>query len=128
MSDETRTPPAVMSRATALLVTLVGVFAFSALIVLIPYAPDLRQGDNGGAHALSRSAVGFAGLTEALRLAGEPALVNRAPLRGGRTDGLLTLTPGVPADRSQVEPLAKEFQGPTLVILPKWQTMPDPAH
>ncbi|MBV8684570.1 MAG: hypothetical protein JO111_16975 [Caulobacteraceae bacterium] len=118
----------VMSRATALAVVLVGVFAFAAFAVLIPYEPDLRQGDNGGAHALSRSAVGFAGLAKGLRLAGDVVTINRAPLRGNHPSGLLIITPGVSADRNEVLPLANEFGGPTLVILPKWLTAPDPRH
>jgi hypothetical protein len=118
----------VMSRATALWVVLVGVFAFAALAVLAPYAPDLRRGDDGGAHALSRSAVGFAGLAEGLRLAGDAVVVNRAPLRGSHASGLLVITPGISADRNQILPLANQFGGPTLVILPKWFTGPDPHH
>ena len=50
-------PPATasgpVSALTGVLVAVVGVFAFSALLVLLAYAPDLRGGDNGGAQALS---------------------------------------------------------------------------
>jgi hypothetical protein len=118
----------VMSRATALVVVLVGVFAFAGMSVLLPYEHDLRSGDDGGAHALSRSAVGFAGLAKGLRLAGDPVTINRAPLRGHHANGLLVITPGLSAGRDQVLPLAREFDGPTLVILPKWFTMADPRH
>ncbi|HEY1926273.1 MAG TPA: hypothetical protein VGG92_02315 [Caulobacteraceae bacterium] len=118
----------VMSRTTALIVVLVGVFAFAGMAVLLPYEPDLRSGDDGGAHALSRSAVGYAGLVKGLRLAGDPAIVNRAPLGRRHANGLLIITPGVSADRNQVLPLANEFAGPTLVILPKWSTTADPRH
>jgi hypothetical protein len=118
----------MMSRTTALIVVLVGVFAFAGMAVLLPYEPDLRSGDNGGAHALSRSAVGFAGLAKGLRLAGDTVTVNRARLGGHHADGLLVITPGVSADRAQVLPLAREFGGPTLVILPKWSTTADPRH
>jgi hypothetical protein len=118
----------VMSRTTALIVVLVGVFAFAGMSVLLPYEHDLRSGDDGGAHALSRSAVGYAGLVKGLRLAGDAVTVNRAPLRGHHANGLLVITPGVSADRGQVLPLAREFDGPTLVILPKWFTMADPRH
>ena len=118
----------MMSRATALWVVLAGIFAFAAMAVLIPYAPDLRRGDDGGAHALSRSAVGFAGLAEGLRLAGQPVTINRAPFRGSHASGLLVVTPGVSADRNQILPLARGFDGPVLVILPKWVAAPDPHH
>ena len=45
-----------------LLITSIGVFAFIAMLVLGAYAPDLRSGRNGGAHALSNAASGFSGL------------------------------------------------------------------
>ena len=32
------------------------------MLVLGAYAPDLRSGHNGGAHALSNAATGFSGL------------------------------------------------------------------
>jgi hypothetical protein len=118
----------MMSRTTALIVVLVGVLAFAGMAVLLPYEPDLRSGDNGGAHALSRSAVGYAGLVKGLRLAGDAAIVNRARLGGHHANGLLVITPGVSADCAQVLPLAREFDGPTLVILPKWSTTADPRH
>ncbi len=56
--------------ASGALIALVGVFAFCALLVLLTYASNLETGDNGGGHALSRSAIGFSGLAEGLR---EPA-------------------------------------------------------
>jgi hypothetical protein len=105
---------------------LVSLFAFSALVVLLAYAPDLRGGDDGGAQALSKSAVGFAGLAEAVRLSGAPVVVNRAPLPAGRDAGLLVVTPTASTTRQAIEALS--FGGPVLVVLPKWATAPDPAH
>jgi hypothetical protein len=108
------------------LMVLVGAFAFSAMVVLITYAPELESGDNGGAHALSKSAVGFAGAAAALRLAGEPVLINRAPLGEGRTSGLLILTPTAETSRKAVDAL--RFGGPVLVVAPKWEPLPDPRR
>jgi hypothetical protein len=105
---------------------LVGVFAFSTLLVLIAYAPDLRGGDDSGAQALSKSAVGFAGVAEALRLSGEPVLVNRAALPAGRRGGLLVVTPTPSTSRKAIEGLS--FDGPVLVVLPKWLVGPDPRR
>jgi hypothetical protein len=116
----------VFSARVAALMVVVGVFAFSALVVLLAYAPDLERGDNGGAQALSKSAVGFAGLVQALRLAGDPALVNRAALRPGRSRGLLVITPGPTTPLSAIDGL--RFAGPELVILPKWLTVAKPDH
>ncbi len=114
------------SGLTAGLIVLAGVFAFCALAVLLAYAPDLRRGDNGEAHALSSGAVGYAGLAKALRLAGDPVVINRAPLPQGARHGLLVVTPPVGAHREAVD--AFGFKGPVLVVLPKWATAPDPRH
>ena len=124
--DAEAAPPAPVSPLTGVLMALVGVFAFSALLVLLAYAPELRGGDDGGDHALSRSAVGFAGIVEALRLSGEPVLVNRAALPQGRRGGLLVVTPAPATTPEAIAGLS--FDGPVLVVLPKWLTAPDPKH
>jgi hypothetical protein len=111
---------------TGLLIALVGTFAFCALAVLSAYAPDLRGGDNGGAHALSRSAIGYAGIVRALRLEGEPVLVNRAATARSAGAGLMVVTPSPGADEGAVTGLG--FSGPVLVVLPKWFAPPDPRH
>jgi hypothetical protein len=115
-----------VSPLTGVVMALVGVFAFSALIVLLAFAPELRRGDDGGAQALSRSAVGFAGVAEALRLSGEPAVVNRAALPAGRRSGLLVVTPTPSTTRQAIEALS--FGGPVLAVLPKWLAAPDLIH
>ena len=102
---------------SGLLIVLVGVFAFSALAVLSAYAPDLRGGDNGGAHALSRSAIGYAGIVRALKLEGDPVLVNRAPTTGSQGAGLMVVTPSPAVDEDNVTALG--FTGSVLVVLPK---------
>jgi hypothetical protein len=111
---------------TGLMIALVGAFAFCALAVLGAYAPDLRGGENGGAHALSRSALGYAGIVRALELEGDPVLVNRAPTERSGSAGLLVVTPPPGADESNITGLG--FSGPVLVILPKWLAPPDPRH
>ncbi len=116
----------VFRPVTAALMVLVGVFAFSALLVLLAYAPDLKSGQDGQAHALSKSAVGFAGLAEALRLAGQPIVINRGVLHASSRSGLLIVTPPPSADRKAIDALG--FNGPILVVLPKWQTLPDTKH
>ena len=90
-----------------------------ALILLYAFADDLRSDTTAEANALSRSAVGFAGLAELLPLAGIPAQIDRGPQ--GRAPGapsLTILTP--PAGLSARELGAYRAQGPMLIILPKW--------
>jgi len=105
---------------------LAGVFSFSAFVVLSAYAPDLRGGSDGGAHALSRSAVGYAGLVGLLRDDDHAVVISRLEPEKRGPWSLLVVTPppGVPG------PDLQHFtvNGPTLVVLPKWQVAPDPTH
>lgn len=115
------------SRATALIVTLVGVFAFVCLVVVFAYAPDLRGGSDPDAHALSRSAVGYAGLVKLLRLQGGSVIVAReAQIEDVRERGMEILAPRQSAPAKEVR--AALFANRNLIILPKWETAPDPAH
>jgi len=118
----------VFGPLTALLLVLAGVFSFSAYIVLSAYAPDLRGGDDGGPHALSRSAVGFAGLVQLLRADGVPVEINRdGPAKRDPSWGLLVLTPDTNTSPADLSALAKA-DGNTLIVLPKWNTIPDPRN
>jgi len=111
---------------TALLLVLAGVFSFSAYFVLSAYAPDLRGGDDGGANALSRSAVGYAGLVRLLQADGVVVQVNRdGPTKRDPNWGLLVLTPDVTTPPKDLLALVNT-KGATLVVLPKWNTVPDP--
>ena len=116
----------LFSPKTMIIVVLVGVFAFSAFVVLSAYAPDLRSGANGGAHALSRSAIGYAGVVELLKDMDRPVLVSRGrppPTRGG--SGVLVLTPGFQTGEHDID--AIHFDGVKLVVLPKWIAAPSPV-
>ncbi|MGA0602135.1 hypothetical protein ACO2Q3_15620 [Caulobacter sp. KR2-114] len=108
---------------TAIWLVLVGVFAFSALVVLGTYERDLRGGDDGGAHALSRSAVGYAGMAQFLRDAGQTVVISRNKLSKGHAEGLLIATP--PLDGKLADVKALNFGGPVLLVLPKWNAFPD---
>lgn len=105
------------SPRTILILVLVGIFSLAGLSVLSAYAPDLRKGDNGASHALSRSAVGFAAAARLLDATGREVVLSRLPL--GEVDGaLLVLTPGPQHDAAAVAAVA--YDGSRLVILPKW--------
>lgn len=135
---------------TMALVVAVGVFAFCAFLVLGAYAPDFHDGNDGQAHALSKSAIGFAAIQEALKLAGDPTLIARSTPSGRATAGVLVLTPafgtelkiasGGQTDRDGSGKAGKaggagggangalRFGGPILVVMPKWETIPDLTH
>src|SRR3546814_17547683 len=72
------TDDAVFAPRTVTLMLVIGVIGFVGALVLGAYAPDLRQADNGGEHALSRSAVGFAGIVRLASATGRnPHIIRR---------------------------------------------------
>jgi hypothetical protein len=110
-------------RGTVLLIIAVGIAAFAAMLVLGAYAPDLRSGKNGGAHALSNAATGFSGL---VRLAGATGR-NAQILRHGYlhdSEDLVVLTPEAAAtDLTDV--LSARASKVTLLVFPKWNAQRD---
>jgi hypothetical protein len=116
----------MFSPMTMLVLVLVGVISFTGLAVLSAYAPELRKGDDGGGHALSRSSVGFGALARLLGLMGEPVLTSRGDLPVSAEEGLLVLTPS--AGMSPVPLERKDHIGPTLIVLPKWMSASDAKH
>ncbi|WP_404368150.1 DUF4350 domain-containing protein [Sphingomonas sp. MMS24-J45] len=116
---------AFTTRTVAILIA-VGIATFAAMLVLGAYAPDLRSGRNGGAHALSNAAVGYSGIVRLAAATGRNPQIVRNP-RLLDTEDLVVLTPE--AGATDMTKVLQARQGkPTLVILPKWQTVPDPTH
>ncbi|QUD86190.1 DUF4350 domain-containing protein [Phenylobacterium montanum] len=117
----------VFSPVVAAWLLVAGVFGFCAFLVLSAFAPDLKSGFDGGAHALSRSAVGFAGIVRLLKAEGEVATVSRrVPGQDEEPPGLTIITPDVTSDGAALAKRAAN--GRVLVVLPKWATMPDPRQ
>jgi len=122
--SEPAAPPAFSPRVMLALV-LVGVFAFAALTVLAAYAPDLRGREDVRAHALSRSAVGYAGAVILARSLGMPVVVSRS--REPSLDrSVLVLTPGEAVEAAA--PARFRRARHTLIVLPKWGIEPDPLR
>ncbi len=117
--------PATFSPRVVLALIAVGVVAFAGFLVLTAYAPDLRSGEgDGGANALSRSAVGYAALAELLEADGVPTVVSRSERPPGSGLWVLTLEPtSAPGELLDAQPVAF-----TLVVMPKWTTQPDPSR
>ena len=111
---------------TILLVVAIGILAFIAMLVLGAYAPEMKSGRNGGAHALSNAATGFSGIVRLARATGRnPAIVRSPQLLD--TEDLVVLTPETGAT-DMTAALARRATKPTLVVMPKWRTAPDPTH
>jgi hypothetical protein len=130
MSDVAMSPErdsgSTFNASTMLLVTAVGAFAFIAMLVLGAYAPDLRSGHNGGSHALSNAATGFSGLVRLAEATGRnPTIIRSVP--DLKNEDLAVVTP---EDGSVNLAKILETRGPraTLIVLPKWTTVPDAVH
>ncbi|ARS27777.1 hypothetical protein [Sphingomonas sp. KC8] len=123
MSADTATSP--FSARTMLWAVAAGILAFAALLLLGAYAPDLRSGRNGGAHALSTSAVGFRGLANLIDDLPWDVWANLIRDEDGLTDvPLLILTPEAHTNPDEIaKRLAARGDSPTLIVLPKWQTV-----
>ncbi|MBS0386009.1 MAG: hypothetical protein JSS00_11735 [Proteobacteria bacterium] len=104
---------------------LVGVFSFAAFILLSAFAPELTSGSNGGAQALSQSAVGYAGAVRLLNTMGDRVTVGRVTGDAMRRQSFVILTPEQPLSWTE---LTQTAGATTLVILPKWLTAPDQSH
>jgi hypothetical protein len=111
---------------TVALMLAIGIAGFVGMLVLGAYAPDLRSGRNGGAHALSNAATGYAGLVKLAEATGRhPRIVRSA--HDFETEDLLVVTPeSGSTDVSEV--LRQRPTRPTLFVLPKWQMAPDDDH
>lgn len=125
MQSDTKSDGAFNAR-TMLLIIAIGALAFIGMLVLGAYAPDLRSGKNGGSHALSNGATGFSGLVQLAQATGRnPEIIRLVP--DLKNENLAVITPeNSAANLTDI----LEARGPraTLIILPKWQTVPDEGH
>lgn len=126
MSRSARLASSGFSPVTMIVLLLVGVVSLAGLGILSAYAPELRSGNNGGGHALSRAATGFGGLPILLRDLGEPVGFDRGGPADLPRDSLLVLTPDVSTNPKTVDQLLQH--APSLIVLPKWAAAPMPGH
>ncbi len=78
MSEAKAAP--VISSAVAVGLVIVSVLSLIAFFALSAYTPDIRD-DSGEAHALSKSAIGFAGLRVLLNAPVRPTRSTAEPHR-----------------------------------------------
>jgi hypothetical protein len=117
----------VFSPAVALAMVAVGALSLLFYLLFSAYAPDYSGEGDTRTNAVSRSAVGFAGLAEFLRLQGIPVLLSRGlDEEEFEKTSLVILTPG--PDDTVEEISAVTYLEPALIILPKWLAAPDPLR
>jgi len=108
---------------TVALMLIVGILAFAAMLVLGVYAPDLRSGKDGGTHVLSNGVTGFSGLYRLAEATGRNPRIIRDTQQFDTSD-LVVLSP--PDGIVDISKAINRPDKPTLMILPKWDTQPDP--
>jgi len=113
------------NRRAMLLVVAIGTIAFIATLVFGAYAPDLRSGHNGGAHALSNAAIGFSGIVRLSEATGRNPKIVRAE-EDLRSENLAVITPD--HGWTDLNGILRA-RGPrtTLIVLPKWDAEADRA-
>lgn len=118
---------AVFNPRTIFLLIMLGVFSFSAYFVLAGFSDKFKTGNNGSAHVLSKSAIGFGGLMHLLQQENENISLSRTvELRREDRKYLRIVTLPQRAHETKLRDL--KLNSPTLIILPKWNTKSDPKH
>jgi hypothetical protein len=117
---------AIMSGGLAAALAAVCALSMLVLVLLYAFAPDLRRDDTSAANAVSKSAVGFAGLRELLTLSGMDVDVDRGAQKFAYSPSLVILTPPPGTTPAQLAQLRSG--APTLIILGKWLTLPQPQN
>ncbi len=105
---------------------VVGFGAFIAILYFLASGDaGAQDSNNGGAHAAAKGFNGYSALVELVEADGMNVDVSRNPSDLETTD-LLVLTPPRFADPQELAKVieAREYLGPTLVILPKWSVIP----
>jgi hypothetical protein len=128
---EAAAKPQVFSPRVALALVAIGALSLLCFVVFSAYAPDTSAEFDGRPNALSRSAIGFAGLVAFLRAetAAEntPITISRgSEEREFAAASLIVLTPSLANNIGQLNGVTKAQ--PRLIILPKWAAAPDLLH
>ena len=106
-----------------------GILAFAALLLLPAFGENLGRSGNrdGRAHALSVSAVGFKGLVDLVGAFHETYTIQGPEDFGVEDIVIVALEP-----QSRLEDLtrllAQRHGKATMIILPKWETIANPAR
>ncbi|AJA11150.1 hypothetical protein SKP52_21435 [Sphingopyxis fribergensis] len=112
-------------------VVAIGIVAFTALWALIALGPQISSGNDGGGHALSKAAPGYAGIVDLVERAGAEVELRRRVerTRYEEYEPLLILTPTHRTRAPEVAELLDAQSGTAaLIVLPKWQTMAIPGQ
>lgn len=119
MSASNKDSTSAFSPVTMLIMVLVSVVCLTGIALLSAFEPELKSGDNGQAHALSKSSVGYLALTRILSETGFDIKLDRSGLIDGENDySTVVLTPTLATAGDQILNFYRD--GATIIILPKW--------
>ncbi len=119
MSQSNENTQKLFRPALVLVLVLVSIFSLSAFLALSAFAPDLRDKSNGGGHAWSRSAIGYAGFARILEETGQSVQRFRGQPHSLYTGAFLQII--TPTSNHSAKEILKASTGPTLIVLPKWR-------
>lgn len=117
----------LFSARTIIIMIILAAFSFSAYFVLSGFSNELRETNDGGEHALSKSAIGFAGLVHVLQADGQSTSVSRLP-KARQMDRKRLRIVTIPVRNFPVGLDDIELKQPTLIVLPKWHTHKLASH
>lgn len=109
------------SAMLVLWLVVIGVVAFIGSLVFGAFGAEWDKGNDGRAHALSRSAIGYAGVIALLRDIDTEVVISRET-HVTPDNSLLVVTPPISADPDAIDKVT--FRGPRLIVLPKWGSGP----
>lgn len=102
-----------------------GILAFGAFMLLLAYAPEFSRA-SGRPHAMSGSAIGFRGVHRLIDETGSGSWLIREEVDLDTAD-LVVFTLEEMMDPEAIRGLTNRRAGKaTMLVLPKWETMPDP--
>lgn len=102
-----------------------GILAFLAFLVLTAFAGNLGSGRDGRAHALSVGATGFQGLVRLVGYTDGATRMIRSESDAHSTDDLIVVAVEPRTEAAALKAFVDaRGQRPTLLILPKWNTVP----
>ena len=118
---------AIFNPRTIILLVILGVFSFGAFFTLSGFSGDLKSGNNGGAHAMSKSAIGYGGLLHLLKQNDDTVDLSRSFVM--RDDAkyqvrIVSLTSGWFSN--DLDEMVLDTA--TLIIMPKWRTRKHPKQ
>ncbi|WP_447932775.1 DUF4350 domain-containing protein [Sphingopyxis fribergensis] len=130
MNDTAATSDGFNPRLIAAVVAI-GIVAFVALWALIALGPQVSSGNDGGGHALSKAAPGYAGIVDLVERAGADVDLRRRveTTNYEEYEPLLVLTPTHRTRAPEIaELLDAQRSTAALIVLPKWRTMAVPGQ